>query len=429
CLPVADSIAAIGRSTIHKAIDKCREIGIEVVYSDSVLPDTPIVIRRKDRSIDIVPIESLIPKTHTPNRYDKFGKLEVLTESGFSRIKYAYRHKVKKKGYRILTRKGYVECTEDHSLVIDGREVTPAKLKVGDRVDQVPFKTESKIAINSDLAWLFGFFVAEGTCGAYRNHLGTPDLVKYSWRIVNLDEEKLRRAQTIIQQCLGLETTIIDIRKSSATYGLVPKGEAKLLVDYFKVMCYRGSEKAVPRVVLNAHVEAKKAFIEGLVSGDGTMDRSGILSLDQIHKSIIAGMTSMLEELHIEHTIDTRSDKPNVCRLRVIRDTADPRIMPADVIRKIETFDIEGQVYDLETENHHFCGGVGNILLHNTDSIFLKEPSSTAVEEMATWAHGTLGVDLEVDKEYRYVVFSDLKKNYLGVKPDGTVDVKGLTGK
>ncbi|MGH9993301.1 MAG: LAGLIDADG family homing endonuclease, partial [Nitrososphaera sp.] len=429
CLPVADSIAAIGRSTIHKAIDKCREIGIEVVYSDSVLPDTPIVIRRKDRSIDIVPIESLIPKTHTPNRYDKFGKLEVLTESGFSRIKYAYRHKVKKKGYRILTRKGYVECTEDHSLVIDGREVTPAKLKVGDRVDQVPFKTESKIAINSDLAWLFGFFVAEGTCGAYRNHPRTPDLVKYSWRIVNLDEEKLRRAQTIIQQCLGLETTIIDIRKSSATYGLVPKGEAKLLVDYFKVMCYRGSEKAVPRVVLNAHVEAKKAFIEGLVSGDGTMDRSGILSLDQIHKSIIAGMTSMLEELHIEHTIDTRSDKPNVCRLRVIRDTADPRIMPADVIRKIETFDIEGQVYDLETENHHFCGGVGNILLHNTDSIFLKEPSSTAVEEMANWAHGTLGVDLEVDKEYRYVVFSDLKKNYLGVKPDGTVDVKGLTGK
>ena len=34
-----------------------------------------------------------------------------------------------------------------------------------------------------------------------------------------------------------------------------------------------------------------------------------------------------------------------------------------------------------------------------------------------------------LDKEYRYVVFSDLKKNYLGVLKDGTVDVKGLTGK
>ena len=45
------------------------------------------------------------------------------------------------------------------------------------------------------------------------------------------------------------------------------------------------------------------------------------------------------------------------------------------------------------------------------------------------WARETLGVDLEIDKQYRYVVFSDLKKNYLGVLSDGTVDVKGLTGK
>ncbi|MBA3750058.1 MAG: hypothetical protein H0X03_04040, partial [Nitrosopumilus sp.] len=40
-----------------------------------------------------------------------------------------------------------------------------------------------------------------------------------------------------------------------------------------------------------------------------------------------------------------------------------------------------------------------------------------------------LGIDLEIDKRYRYVVFSALKKNYLGVLDDGTVDVKGLTGK
>ncbi len=76
------------------------------------------------------------------------------------------------------------------------------------------------------------------------------------------------------------------------------------------------------------------------------------------------------------------------------------------------------------------CKEIGiEVVYSDTDSIFLREPSSTAVEEMASWARNTLGVDLEVDKEYRYVVFSDLKKNYLGVKPDGTVDVKGLTGK
>ncbi|MCH8973302.1 MAG: DNA mismatch repair protein MutH, partial [Thaumarchaeota archaeon] len=33
------------------------------------------------------------------------------------------------------------------------------------------------------------------------------------------------------------------------------------------------------------------------------------------------------------------------------------------------------------------------------------------------------------EKEYRYVVLSNRKKNYLGVMKDGKVDVKGLTGK
>jgi DNA polymerase I len=76
------------------------------------------------------------------------------------------------------------------------------------------------------------------------------------------------------------------------------------------------------------------------------------------------------------------------------------------------------------------CRELGiEVIYSDTDSIFLKDPSSTSVEEMSSWARNTLGVDLEVDKEYRYVVFSELKKNYLGVKPDGTVDVKGLTGK
>lgn len=76
------------------------------------------------------------------------------------------------------------------------------------------------------------------------------------------------------------------------------------------------------------------------------------------------------------------------------------------------------------------CKEIGiEVVYSDTDSIFLKNPSSNAIDEVAAWARSNLGVDLEVDKEYRYVVFSDLKKNYLGVKLDGTVDVKGLTGK
>ncbi|HZA08202.1 MAG TPA: DNA-directed DNA polymerase I [Nitrososphaeraceae archaeon] len=76
------------------------------------------------------------------------------------------------------------------------------------------------------------------------------------------------------------------------------------------------------------------------------------------------------------------------------------------------------------------CKEIGiDVIYGDTDSLFLKNPSNAMVDEISTWARSNLGVDLETDKKYRYVVFSELKKNYLGVLEDGTVDVKGLTGK
>jgi DNA polymerase, archaea type len=76
------------------------------------------------------------------------------------------------------------------------------------------------------------------------------------------------------------------------------------------------------------------------------------------------------------------------------------------------------------------CREIGiRVVYGDTDSIFLSNPDQKHIEQLVQWARETLGVDLEIDKQYRYVVFSDLKKNYLGVLSDGTVDVKGLTGK
>ncbi|MCD6089022.1 DNA-directed DNA polymerase I [Candidatus Bathyarchaeota archaeon] len=69
------------------------------------------------------------------------------------------------------------------------------------------------------------------------------------------------------------------------------------------------------------------------------------------------------------------------------------------------------------------------VLYGDTDSIFLKNPSPEQIKMLAEWAEKTLGMELDVDKVYRYAVLSSRKKNYLGVFEDGSVDVKGLTGK
>jgi DNA polymerase, archaea type len=78
--------------------------------------------------------------------------------------------------------------------------------------------------------------------------------------------------------------------------------------------------------------------------------------------------------------------------------------------------------------NHAKTVGI-QVLYGDTDSLFLKNPTKEQIEDVIHYTEHELGMGIDVDKVYRYAVFSSRKKNYLGVLEDGTVDVKGLTGK
>jgi len=69
------------------------------------------------------------------------------------------------------------------------------------------------------------------------------------------------------------------------------------------------------------------------------------------------------------------------------------------------------------------------VLYGDTDSVFLDNPTKEQQEELVRWSRKDLGIDLEVEKTYKYVALSERKKNYIGVYKDGTVEVKGLSGK
>ena len=76
------------------------------------------------------------------------------------------------------------------------------------------------------------------------------------------------------------------------------------------------------------------------------------------------------------------------------------------------------------------CEATGiEVLYGDTDSLFLKKPTPEQIKIVIEQAKKDHGVDLEIDKTYRYCVLSNRKKNYLGVTKSGKVDVKGLTGK
>jgi hypothetical protein len=41
-----------------------------------------------------------------------------------------------------------------------------------------------------------------------------------------------------------------------------------------------------------------------------------------------------------------------------------------DAVYQLQTIPYVGYVYDLTTDNHHFAAGIGNMIVHNTDSVF-----------------------------------------------------------
>jgi DNA polymerase I len=65
----------------------------------------------------------------------------------------------------------------------------------------------------------------------------------------------------------------------------------------------------------------------------------------------------------------------------------------------------------------------------DTDSIFLEGQYPESLSKLIDWSRDQLKMELEIDKNYRYLALSSRKKNYFGVLPDGQVDIKGLTGK
>lgn len=69
------------------------------------------------------------------------------------------------------------------------------------------------------------------------------------------------------------------------------------------------------------------------------------------------------------------------------------------------------------------------VLYGDTDSIMIHHPSPEDIKFLIDYSEKNYAIDLEVDKEYRYLVLSDRKKNYFGVKKDGKLTITGLSGK
>ena len=166
------------------------------------------------------------------------------------------------------------------------------------------------------------------------------------------------------------------------------------------------SIKIIPDYILNGSIEIKKAFWEGLYGADGDKDHRVFGRIDQKNQISAAQLCWLANSIGYKTSINTRSDKPNIYRINT---TTKKQRKCAEAIKKIENIEYNDYVYDLTTDNHHFAAGVGNIIVHNTDSVFFTFNLQTPEGEDIR-GKKALEITIELAKEAGALASKFLKK-------------------
>lgn len=154
CKPIAATVTYFGRKMIEQTKDSVeRQYDASVViYGDSVTADSPLMLSTNNMGENVtfkeignlveknkwLPYENFKPFDPVGSRTDKQQSttgLYVHCDMGWTKIKRVIRHKTKKRIFRITTRTGTVDVTEDHSLVDEnGKYLKPKDCKVGTKL-------------------------------------------------------------------------------------------------------------------------------------------------------------------------------------------------------------------------------------------------------------------------------------------------------
>lgn len=483
CLAISATVTYEGRVAmdVKKDILPKHFPGIDVVYGDSVAHYTPLLVRRALASSPLHEMRVVTPEelwdeavSHAPHADASKeaallpdGVWETWTETGWTPITTVIRHKCNKPMFRVTTHTGVVDVTEDHSLLReeDASMCRAQDLTVGEtrllhawpEITAPECETDGNVV---DLARIAGMFIGDGSCNVYKDH-------DYVWVINNADYDMLDRYRLLCEKTLGTLSSfrILDTMASSGVFKLVPLGSPKRIVTLFRDICYVREQKTVPGFVLNGNRDVMTAFLGGLYDADGakracdgskgggghnSLTMSPLHSwqcgsvIDQKSERVSLGLFAILRFMGYNVSINTRCDKLQMYRIRF---TLQHLRKPATTLKKLHPLPpTDAFVYDLTTHNHHFHAGVGQMIVHNTDSVMVTFADADDVQTCGALSAKAADVvthhfkqvlklgqmELEFEKVY-YPYLLQGKKRYVGVKyePDasGTMVAKGIDAK
>ena len=260
--------------------------------------------------------------------------------------------------------------------------------------------------LSKNEAWVWGFFLGDGSCGEYR----CPSGLKYSWALNNQSLYRLNRAKDILNNIEDMEFKILDTMDSSNVYKLVPKGSLRYMVHkYRKFMYDEIKNKKVPMIILNASYSIRKAFFDGYYEADGTKGNEGKFienekeekekgNWDLKYKKIdfttkgkitAQGLYILATSLGFNLSVRRWNKKDRIYSLNSYNEKS-TYSKDRNIVKYVEeTINHEmddGFVYDIETTTGRFAVGVGSIVALQTDSVFIKLPK---LKDYSHYGHPT----------------------------------------
>jgi len=281
----------------------------------------------------------------------------------------------------------------DHKIFGGGRYKKEEAFKKIQEIKNATYENLQKdFKITPNEAWVMGFFWADGTCGVYKYQLRrkpknrpnvyTLNRTNYSWCISNTNIKYLEKSKIILEEIYPEYVwTIVEDRSNhkkggncKMAYRLICNGGIKTepIIEKYRTLFYDSNKKKkIPLEILNATTEIRSNFLEGYLYGDGNKESDGeTLKTNEIKFDIdgkigASGIFFLCRSLGYLVSVNTRESKPKICSLNITKGTQQDH--PNRIKKIIELGEIETDVYDLETENHHFQAGVGQMIVHNTD--------------------------------------------------------------
>lgn len=353
-------------------------VGVHLVL-DSI-PGNEAILMRSSAGVRATAIEAMWDLQGGASQTAKGEDIKDLTEDVFVpwsnggglqwvRVRRVIRHLYDGEVLRINAKSGVIDLTANHPIMkIPCYLVNAGTLQVDDRLAMRrgfaklhPLPDKTFFFGSSEIAWLYGFFCAEGwTNGSH---------VCFS----NSNHSLLERAQRIIREQFHLSASFSTPRQGVETLDANSPHLAEHMERCYWSNGHSSRTKMVPTEVMTGPKEVRGAFLEGYIAGDGSK-RNGAIGLCSVSRPLLLGVLWLLDYDRTNphnFTVHIRADKPDVVQISVNAGNTHLGKTPHDTIKKIQAYHYDGFLYDLEveSEDHTFNLGIGNARVHNSQDI------------------------------------------------------------